>query len=516
MLKNFVGIVVLVVTLALGSFYAIENSSVTVVILHTNDIHGQLYPFQVHTSATSGELKRRGGFLELASLIKSERESAKSRGYHPLLIDTGDWFQGTPEGNLTKGSIMTLLMNAVGYDIVVPGNHEFDFGAEEMVLRLNELDSDILCCNLFLSIDKDYHDRVKPYVLVERDGIKIAFVGVLLDNKSRVMSPESLGSLIIGNPIESTERIVSSLRSRQDVDYIVLLSHCGIEDDVVFAEEIEGIDLIIGGHSHTYMEKPVYSEGGVPIVHAWAKAGVLGKVTLRFNRFFHSFAGFEWAMLPVDPEVLQPDAVIVSFADQMSKDFPVDLARVIGHNNQSLFHSESKYRSDIGRWLCQIMREATGADIAFHNRGGIRADLMKGPVTVRDMFLVSPFDNSLVTMRLTGEQLFEILKRSFQMPYLGLDYVGVEVPWEELDFSEEGSTVQLSFDTLQTSDGRKLDKTKRYRIVTNSFIAGGGDGFSQFAAGDEREATSLFLRDLQIRWFEKNGALDIRAIPFGK
>ena len=256
-------------------------SAQDLVILHTNDVHSNIEPLR------SGRNAGLGGFQRMANYIQTVREN------HPnvLLLDAGDYNQGTPYYTVFGGRVEVMLYNAMGYDAVVLGNHEFDDGQQALANRLKEAVFTSLCANYSFK-GTPLEGLVEPYTIIEKGGIKIGVIGVLLDLRGYV-SESSREGLKYRNPIPIVNRYARRLKKREGCDLVIVLSHLGYSggtkerpSDTEVAKYTRNVDIIIGGHSHTFLEKPTIvknSAGEDVIINQAGTAGVyIGRIDLSF------------------------------------------------------------------------------------------------------------------------------------------------------------------------------------------------------------------------------------------
>lgn len=248
------------------SLMAQEN----LVILHTNDTHSQI-------DAYKSKGKASGGVLARMEYLKSVRDTAANT----LLLDAGDFSQGSPYFNVFKGYAEIELMNQLGYDVVTLGNHEFDFGCKALGKRLQKADFQVVCANYQFQ-DKRLQKLVKPYVIVEKGGCRIGVFGLTVDLTGLVF-PTTLSEVTYFSPIEKAREVVQILRNEQKCDVVICLSHLGFDTEVVsdqmLAEQVPGIDLIVGGHTHTLLSEPV-KVGGTLILQTGSKGRSVGRMVL--------------------------------------------------------------------------------------------------------------------------------------------------------------------------------------------------------------------------------------------
>lgn len=222
-------------------------------LLHTNDTHSRIEPFGPGNGALSGK----GGMARRATLVKELR----SQLGNVLLLDAGDVFQGTPYFNQYKGSLDYKLMSMVGYDAATLGNHDFDNGVEGLLAAMVEAKFPFVNCNLDMEGAPALAKRVQPWLVKEFPGVRVGITGVCVDFKGLV-APKNHEGVVWKDPLESLKPVVKHLREQEKVDMVVLLSHLGYDlkglawDDLSLAAQLPGVDVIIGGHSHTFLEEP--------------------------------------------------------------------------------------------------------------------------------------------------------------------------------------------------------------------------------------------------------------------
>lgn len=262
----------------------VHDDVVSLTILHTNDVHSRMDPFP----KGSGKYEGLGGVAQRASLVNSIRKEAK----HVLLLDAGDMMQGTPYFNLYKGEVEFKAMNAMKYDVATIGNHDFDAGIDELAKNAKRANFDLVNANYRFD-DTPLNGLIQPSVIKEFDGLRVGIFGVGI--KLEGLVPKAwYGETKYTNPIGVATRTAKHLRKNQRCDYVICLSHLGYEyrgqkvSDVVLAQQSEHIDLIIGGHTHTFLDVPDVRRNlsGEPVIISqvgWA--GIkLGRLDLQFDR----------------------------------------------------------------------------------------------------------------------------------------------------------------------------------------------------------------------------------------
>ncbi|HQI25292.1 MAG TPA: bifunctional UDP-sugar hydrolase/5'-nucleotidase, partial [Smithella sp.] len=255
-------------------------------ILHLNDFHGFAEPQRL-----SGSAQTAGGLSFLAGSINQFRKHQPT-----LLLAAGDFIQGHPWTNLFEGKSTIEAMNVMGFSAMVLGNHEFDFGQDVLKKRIAEAAFPVLAANV------RGFPSVKPYVIKDISGLKVGIIGLITEETSTTTHPKNVEGLIFSPVIDTAQQLVRELRNKTDL--IIILSHLGLPADVALAGAVEGIDIIVGGHSHTRVEKPMIVRNTL-IVQAWEHGKVLGvlDVTVRNKKI----SGHEGRLIVIDPVQNKPD-----------------------------------------------------------------------------------------------------------------------------------------------------------------------------------------------------------------
>lgn len=256
-------------------------------ILYTNDQHSRIEPFPDNDAKHAGE----GGFSKRAATI----EKIKSEEKHVLLLDAGDIFQGTPYFNFFQGELEYKLMSLMQYDAVTFGNHDFDLGVQNIIKQMPHASFDFINCNYdFSDTDLKNNKKITPYKIYKKGNIRVGVLGVGIDLNGLIAQTERQG-LIYRNPIEEANKISEILKREEKCDFVICLSHLGYKyesdkvSDLVFAKESKYIDLIIGGHTHTFLESPTktLNKQGVEVeVTQVGWAGIwLGRMDIYFDSY---------------------------------------------------------------------------------------------------------------------------------------------------------------------------------------------------------------------------------------
>ena len=256
----------------------------TLTILHTNDTHSTVMPLNKNLADTM--LADRGGFIRRVAMIQEERQ----RDPELLLFDSGDFSQGSAYYSMFEGDVEIGLMNQMRYDAATIGNHEFDFGLDNMIRIFKKAEFPILCSNYDFA-DTELKDIVKPYIIIKRKGVKIG-VFALCPKLDGLVFTKNYGPLRFLDPVEVTNQMVDILKRQKKCDYIICLSHLGWEvteypdNDII--QKTRGVDLVLGGHTHTYFDRLEYVNNldgrPIPVDQNGKHGAFIGKLQLTFNK----------------------------------------------------------------------------------------------------------------------------------------------------------------------------------------------------------------------------------------
>ncbi|MBI5639453.1 MAG: 5'-nucleotidase C-terminal domain-containing protein [Nitrospirae bacterium] len=436
-------------------------------ILYMNDFHGFAEP---HRPLGSDELM--GGISYLAKRVAELRRERPS-----LLLAAGDMIQGNNWANLSLGESVIEVMNLMRFDAMAAGNHEFDFGRAVLRERISQAAFPILGANVAGL------DLLRPYVIRAVDGVKIGIIGLVTEDAPVATHPKNVEGLRFLPVIETAERYVRELRGRADV--VLILSHAGHHIDRMLAERVRGIDIIVGGHTHTKVLKPVVA-GNTIIVQAWEHGKALGVLDVSIDN--GKIIAFEGRLEEIRPVQGREDHAVAEVVQKYGQRVDAVLNEEIGVSKVELDGENVRLgETNLGNLIADIMMAASGADATIINGGGIRTGLKKGILRAKDIYSVLPFDNYIVAVRLTGKEIRGALEHGVS---------GVE--------NAEGRFPQVSGITFQYGrslpagsritevmiSGKPIDESKEYTVATNDFLAAGGDGYRAF--GDAGKASKNF------------------------
>lgn len=452
-------------------------------ILHTNDIHGHMLSLRV-----AGRRERLGGAAILAGCVKAVREENRVADTSTLLLDAGDFYMGTPEGNISKGVAIIEIMNAIGYDAMAVGNHDLDEGVANLMALAELADFPFVAVNAVNAETRTTPPFLRPYV-VERFGpLRVGVIGVTIEG----MTPQDIpggGQLVFRDPEAYVRGAVVDLEE-EGVDFTVVVSHLGLWGDKMLARKVKGLDVIIGGHHHLSMEEPFRSpDTGTLICQAGSYGRYLGKLRLEVDLPSGKVEAYDYELIPLSEGRWAPDPAVAAIVDKWRTKVGARFDEVIGYS-ESDFYKDREGVGRLGEMMADAMREVSGAQIAFNQRHGIRAPLLGGDIRYRDVYSMLPFDDTLWTVELTGSQIRKIMERvlSFRRPD-NLRFSGLRVEYDPTAY--RGRRIVA----IKVGD-EDLDDNETYRVAVNTYLARWGFINDLVTEGRNLRDTGIFARDI--------------------
>ena len=368
-------------------------------LLHSNDLHGDFLAEKVDDKLT-------GGVSMLSGYISKTRKEEKN----VLYAISGDMFKGSLIDQEYRGISTIEIMNLLAPDVVTLGNHEVDYGLAHLLFLEKCAKFPIINANMFLTSNNTR--LFNSHRIIEIDGMKIMFIGILTEDVLEYTRNEKLISTLVGikDAAEEVGRICMAYQT-VDIDLTVLLTHIGFENDKKLAAQLDpdwGVDLIIGGHSHTLIDKPAVV-AGIPIVQAAVGTDQIGRFDLVIDTDTNSIASYTWQLIPINadhcPRDLELEQVVNNYKTLTDAVYEQVLTRLDG-----VYTQERRNRdSDLGHLFTDIIKEGTGVDIVFVSSGAIRGTELGEVVTKGNLRKVYPYDNKVVEFKITGKQLREAL-----------------------------------------------------------------------------------------------------------
>ena len=464
MQKSFRGLLfhfLIFLILAAGRTAGAETVSITV--LHTNDTHSHLLPFSYPASTRGKESSAPetrvniGGIARRATLIKNTRAELEKKGTTVLVVDAGDFSDGTPFSIEYMGEADVAAMNAAGYTLGTLGNHEFNYSRARLQKLLSLFKFPVICANAVDS--KSGAPLTEEYRIVQAGPVKVGIFGLLTGATNGY--PATREGIKITGELTAARRMVKTLAGLADI--VILLSHCGEEKDEEIAAKVPGITAIIGGHSHSRLPfgKMVWSaqsgsarkKEGTIIVQAHQWGGELGRLDMELEKDaagFWSVVKHRASLIPVTPDIAE-DKETAAVVSRYWKPIAAKYTEIIGRAAADF----SDRGNDLPAYnlMADSLRETYKTDFALENMGGVRAPLLAGDITASDLAAMDPFDNTVITFNISGNRLRRILQS--QHPAVsGIQY-----------------RIEKNVMTLATVGGKPLDDNKTYSGVTNSYFA---------------------------------------------
>lgn len=509
-----------------------QSVAADVVRLHlvwTNDIHGHVAPEGAWFMNPNFPPPLGGGASAARYIQRLRAEVAAAPNTGMLLVDAGDTWQGAPVGTLTQGVVMEHYFDALAYDIVVPGNHEFDKGKDVAIRMAGAMNQKFVCSNIFITGTDSLVDWCEPYRVIERAGVRIGLVGATTPGTAQMAFEENIVGLEFRPLLPEIEKWRDYLLAENKADIVFAVVHEGLPFDpdlewkelqarIAAGEDIRanvhgamdlahvltGIPVVVGGHTHRgYREPWIDPVTATIVLETFGNGSSLGHVVLQYDRATRSIVGWEaprrdGVLVTLFEDELWPeDAVqdrLQPFVEETQKGLDVkvgasrvELTRRGGSNNP------------MGNLVTEAMRAETKADFAFTNLGGLRADIPAGDITAGEVLRVLPFDNSLVVVQMPGRMIRQIFERKSRRGSSGIAQSGAQVVVDP--DAPEGERVRELL-----IGGEPLDPDHVYRVATTDYLMEGNSGLSFLAQTppDKIEYTQTVDRIALLHYLEGN------------
>ena len=475
--------------LAMSASAALADYSLT--ILHTNDFHARFEPISAYDSGCSAEDNTAGECFGGSARLVTAIAEARARSNNSILVDGGDQFQGSLFYTYYKGAVAAEMMNKMGYDAMTVGNHEFDDGPEVLRGFMDTINFPILMSNADVSGEPLLAGALQKSTVIERGGEKIGFIGLTPQNTDELASPGP--NVIFTSPEDGVAGEVAKLQA-EGVNKIIVLSHSGYEVDKRVAAAVDGIDVIVGGHSNTLLsntnERAVgpypTMVGNTAIVQAYAYGKFLGELNVTFDDDGNVTEAVGEPLV-MDGTVTEDTGTVDRIAELAG---PLDEIRnkVVAASAGPIEGNRDVCRvqeCEMGNLIADAMLARVkdqGVSVAIANSGGIRASIDEGEVTMGEVLTVLPFQNTLSTFQITGAGLMAALENGVSQVEEGAgrfpQVAGLKFTWDSA--AEPGSRITEVM--VQGDDGSfaPLDEATLYGVVSNNYVRGGGDGYDIF------------------------------------
>ena len=363
-------------------------------ILHSNDLHGDFLPKEKDGVET-------GGLPRLAGYVRKTRAEEQNVIY----ANAGDMFRGSIIDSEYMGLSTIDMMNLLSPDVTTVGNHEVDYGIAHLLFLEKCARFPIINANLFVTLNNAR--LFEPYRTIEIDGLNILFIGILTEEViASTKSEKVIGTLVdVEQAAKEVGIICDNYRTRR-TDIVVLLTHIGIEADRELAKLLDpdwGVDLIIGGHSHTFMEEAEVVNG-IPIVQAGTGSGQIGRFDLEYDTFRHKLTSWRWQCVPVDEHTAPIDPVMEDLLASYKGRTDAKYRRIVTHFARALTHPSRIQETELGNLYADLLQWESSFDIMLMGSGAIRKKELGPIVEYQDMLENTPFDDILWMLKVTGAQ----------------------------------------------------------------------------------------------------------------
>jgi len=488
----------------------------TLTILHTNDFHDRFEPIN-GSNSTCGEEDAAANecFGGIARLVTAAAEARERAGENVVLLDAGDQFQGSLFYQQYKGDVAAEFMNQLGYDAMAIGNHEFDDGPQGLRDFLDQAEFPVISANVDASQEPALADRFGRSTVVEVGGERVGIVSVLALDTPETSSP---GPNVVFQPVADAAQAEIDALTEQGVNKIILVSHVGLPEDQRLAGSLTGADVIVGGHSHTLLSNTQEDAAGpypvmvgqVPVVTAFAYGKFLGELRVTFDDEGNVVSA-EGEPILLDASVAEDEAALAR-VQELAQPLEEIRNRVVAEAADAIDGERERCRAvecEMGNLVAEAMLARVadqGVTIAIANGGGLRASIDAGPVTMGEVLTVLPFQNTLSTFQVTGQDVIDALENGASQIEEGAGrFAQVAGLMYSIDLSRPaGSRVSDVMVLIGGDAWGPIDPAATYGVVSNNYVRGGGDGFEMFVDAENAYDFGPDLADVTAEYLAAN------------
>jgi 5'-nucleotidase/UDP-sugar diphosphatase len=492
------------------------SADFSLTVLHTNDFHARFEPISKFDSGCSADSNAEGKCFGGSARLVTAVAQARARAGNSILVDGGDQFQGTLFYTYYKGALAAEMMNKLGYDGMTVGNHEFDDGPEVLRGFIEAVNFPIVMSNADVSAEPLLAGKLPKSAIIERGGEKIGLVGLTPEDTDELASPGD--NISFSDPVAAVQAEVDRLTAA-GVNKIVVLSHSGFAVDKRVAAETTGVDVIVGGHSNTYLSNTSDRAAGAyptmvgdtAIVQAYAYGKFLGELNVVFDDAGNVISATGEPII-VDGDVAE-DAETVARISKLAEPLEEIRQKVVAQSAGVIIGDKSVCRVQecaMGNLIADAMLDRVkdqGITIAIQNSGGVRSSIDGGEVTMGEVLTVLPFQNTLSTFQVDGATVIAALEN------------GVSQIEEVKGRFPQVAGLKYTFDpTVAPNEGRiqevlvmngdawvPIDQDATYGLVSNNYVRGGGDGYKMFRSAANAYDFGPDLADVVAEYMAKNG-----------
>ena len=485
---------------------ACSAPSEEIVIVHSNDTHGIIKPYKIDEKDT----KRLVGGMEATSHYLNE---IRTREKNVLVIEKGDIMTGTLAAEVEYkgviGGAVMEFMNLLDYDVWCYGNHDFDKG-QDNAIGLSELaEFPTIMANIVYEKDNTLFPA-DPFRIFNIGSLRVGVIAVMEENFLTEVQKDKVEGLAVLPMVSTLNSYIPALDEQTDL--IVVLSHGWFKYAVSIAQNVKGIDIVLAASEDGRFE--VINDVLVQSTIGHQKTLGYMKFSVKNDRVVSFKNELIWLWADID---LKPSSQFSSLVHEVEGSIGKEYSKVIGKapmNQTALLYSKvnSAHESALGNWITDVMRWKTGAQIAFHNSGAIRANISAGPITKADVFKVSPFQNTLVVFKLTGQQIKDLLEFDVNRGWDKLQVSGLQYkyfPRKSRPFGKRVVYIEVNGEILQ-KDGKVIHPDKVYTVVSNNYLVGQTeDKYFGFSVNKVKD-TGFPLDISMMEWLEKHKILDYK------
>ncbi len=479
-----------------------EDSIKKLTILHSNDLHGDFLPKETDGKETGG-LSRLSGYV---TKTRSERENV-------IYAIAGDMFRGSIIDSEFQGLSTIDLMNNLNPDVATIGNHEVDYGFAHLLFLEKCAKFPIVNANLFITMN---NSRVfTPYINLEVGGMKIMFIGILTEEVlASTRSEKIIGTFIDLESAAKEVGIICDNYRTVRTDMTILLTHVGYENDRKLAEMLDpdwGVNLIIGGHSHTFMEKADVVNG-IPIVQAGTGTGVIGRFDIQYDTEKKTIADWKWRLIPVNEDTAPRDPIMEELVDSYRTETDRKYKRVVTRWARKLTHPSREQETEMGNLYADLMAWEASYDVMLFGSGSIRKKELGPVIEYQDMVENTPFDDNLYMVEVTGAQI----RRIFQHLFRDEAWVG------ETEFYQISSALRVTYrkstHTIEafTFKGEEITDDMRIKLGIQAYHYNNFDEFfgvplEEVKANMKPRVVATSVNNIIEEYFATNNGLDAKV-----
>lgn len=478
--------------LVLGSISFVLAAEKEITILTINDYHGSLAPAGSNVGAA-----------KLVDAIKTEK-AKNPEG--TIIVSAGDNYQGSAMSNMLFGEPVSEVFKEMGLELSAVGNHEFDWGIDKITKWAEDGELTFVVTNIYDIRTNEPVDWAEPFVIIEKMGIKVGFIGLATPETTYKTLKANVVNYEFRDPMEVITEWVPKVKDA-GADIIIALTHLGsfqdkegnITGEAATISEVDGVDAVISGHTHQRVSGLV---NGKPLVQAYKNGRSIGKITFVFDENNKLVSAEPFLdNIYKRPDTLKDDANTLAIYMKYEEELGPVLGKVLGKTTVDLDHDRWAGAFLLGEWVCDIMRDKAGVQIAMTNGGGLRTNIPAGEITAGILYEVMPFDNTLYTMKLSGADIKANIEHGIMNEDIGwIQISGVKVTYNP--DAEAGNRIT----SMVLEDGTPIEVDNYYTVVTNDFMFTGGDKYN-FENSKDGFDTFIPIRDALMDAVEKAGVI---------